>query len=454
MEGNRDAPRPSRSLDVSGNGDTTETRRWHYLKLRSVLYDRVTALPTFPVLIDDLRAWLESRRAIGVIHVEAENLDVVESLYGWQVFDRILERVAGVLDRGVAGLCGTPVALGLNGVAGDRFAVFVACREDGSEVDARYLASVCDTLRDRLEEAFSGEDFAGLNPRLEFRLGHALLAHDPFFRFERRLYAVLDEARSSDHRRQHRLQRGYGQDLERIIRDADLRTVFQPVVDLKSGDTLGYEALTRGPANSALEAPSVMFSVSDRIGMTGDLDRVCRSTAFRASAALPTTRKVFLNGLPGSFRSIPADPRDWPETLHPLRDDPQRWVLEFSERSADGDPEGFVATLDRLKGFGLGVSVEDIGTGFTSRAILEELRPDFLKLDVSLVRKIDENLIKQELLRSLVRIATRIGASVIAEGVETWDEARVLTEAGAQYGQGHLFARPTARVEELGGRAP
>ena len=98
--------------------------------------------------------------------------------------------------------------------------------------------------------------------------------------------------------------------------------------------------------------------------------------------------------------------------------------------------------------------VSDNGTEFTSRAILEELRPDFLKLDVSLVRKIDQNLIKQELLRSLVRIATRIGSSVIAEGVETWDEARALTEAGAQYGQGHLFAPPTARVDELGGRAP
>ncbi|HXV74942.1 MAG TPA: EAL domain-containing protein [Candidatus Polarisedimenticolaceae bacterium] len=439
---------------MSPNGERTEPERWHYLKLRSVLYDRITGLPSFPVLIDRLRGWLELRRAIGVIHVEAENLSLVESLYGWQVFDRILERVAGVLTSGVRELCGADAALGLNGVAGDRFALFVASRLDGGDVDTRYLAETAETLRRRLDRAFAGDDFAGLNPKLEFRLGHAMLSHDPFFRFERQLYTAIDQARSADHRRLGRQLRGHGDDLLRILRDAELRTVFQPVVDLRSGATLGYEAFARGPVDTALEAPRMLFRVSDRLGVSRDLDSLCRKLAVEAAARLPRPGKVFLNGLPDSFRAVPTAAAAWPERLRPLRDEPERWVLEFSERAADGDPEGFVSTLDRLKRHGLAVSVEDIGTGFTSQAILEELRPDFLKLDVTLVRKIDQNLIKQELLRSLVRIATRIGASVIAEGVETEQEARALTEAGARYGQGHLFARPTSRIEELRGRVP
>ncbi len=73
---------------------------------------------------------------------------------------------------------------------------------------------------------------------------------------------------------------------------------------------------------------------------------------------------------------------------------------------------------------------------------MEQVRPDYLKLDISLVRGIEENLIKQELMSSLIRIAARIGASVIAEGVETQLEAQTLIDAGAQFGQGYLFAEP------------
>jgi EAL domain-containing protein (putative c-di-GMP-specific phosphodiesterase class I) len=117
-------------------------------------------------------------------------------------------------------------------------------------------------------------------------------------------------------------------------------------------------------------------------------------------------------------------------------------VLEFSERSADADPDGFVEALERLKESGFAVALDDIGTGYASQTILERIQPDFLKLDVSLVRNIHENLIKQELLSSLIRIAGRLGSTVIAEGVESQEEVTALLEAGARYGQGYLFAVP------------
>jgi len=119
-------------------------------------------------------------------------------------------------------------------------------------------------------------------------------------------------------------------------------------------------------------------------------------------------------------------------------------VFEFSERCADADAdlERLAAVLHGLQARGFGVALDDVGTGYGSQALLERVRPDYLKLDVSLVHNIDDNLIKQELLASLVRIAERIGASVIAEGVETDAEARTLQDAGARYGQGYLFAGP------------
>jgi EAL domain-containing protein (putative c-di-GMP-specific phosphodiesterase class I)/GGDEF domain-containing protein len=425
-----------------------------YLKLRSVLFDRVTGLPAYPMLIERLRGWLDSRRAVGVIHLEVENLSVVESLYGWQTFDRIVARIAGVLVDGLGDALPAGTESSVDGVAGGRFAIFIPGRHDGAEVDARFLSESAGRLRQLLERRFAGPEFAGLNPPLHFRVGHSRLTLDPFYRFERRLYAAIDEARSSTERLARRHEQGLGEDLRRILEDSDLRTLFQPVVDLRSGEVLGYEALSRGPEGGGLEAPTALFTVSRRLGLDHELDHACRRAALAASGEVPLGRKVFLNGLTGSFGAVSRDTATWPERLHGLLSQPSRWVLEFSERGADEDPGAFTETLTRLKAAGFAVCVEDIGTGFASQAILERLRPDYLKLDASLVREIDRNLIKQELLGSLVRIATRMGSSVIAEGVETHDEARVLAEAGAQFGQGHLFAPPSARVDEPGTREP
>jgi EAL domain-containing protein (putative c-di-GMP-specific phosphodiesterase class I)/GGDEF domain-containing protein len=439
--------------DLLNSAESQELRHRRYLKLRSVLYDRITGLPAFPVLIDQLRSWLEERRAVGVVHVEAVNLDLVESLYGWQVFDRILARIAGALDAARGGQLPPKSVLGLNGVAGDRFAAFVPEGPGGCEPTKRYLTGVGAALEARLTEIFSTDEFAGLNPRLEFRVGNALLTHDPFYRFERRVYAALEEARAAHLARERRRRRGIGADLRRIIRDASLTTLFQPVVELDSREILGFEALSRGPEGTSLEAPRALFDASESLGVANELDHACRAAALAAWSGTNASHKVFLNGLPSSFAGLPAGDSASPDWLQRLAEAPNDVVLEFSERGADADPE-FLSTLRRLKDRGFGIAVDDIGTGFGGQEILEELRPDYLKLDGSLVRKINQNLIKQELLHSLVRIANRIGAAVIAEGVETEEEALALAAAGARYGQGYLFARPSTCPEQLGGRVP
>jgi EAL domain-containing protein (putative c-di-GMP-specific phosphodiesterase class I) len=153
---------------------------------------------------------------------------------------------------------------------------------------------------------------------------------------------------------------------------------------------------------------------------------------------------LFLNVLPRGLDDVAWQEITLPELMRAVPLDPWDLVLEFSERAANGDPEAFLASLARLKKQGFAVALDDVGTGFGSQTILDRARPDYLKLDVSLVRNIDEHLIKQELLHSLIRIAARIDAAVIAEGVETEAEASTLREAGARYGQGYLFAEPAS----------
>jgi EAL domain-containing protein (putative c-di-GMP-specific phosphodiesterase class I)/GGDEF domain-containing protein len=425
--------------------------RRDYLKLRSALYDRTTGLPAFPVLFDRLRTMLDQRRRIGVLHLEVANLGQVESLYGWQVFDRILSRVARELSGAVGAELPGGTLVGVSGVAGDRFAAFVAERPDGEEVDAAFLGRLARALAQRLDGAFGGAEFAGLSPALGIRTGHALLSINPFYRFERRIYAALEEARAYEERREQRRELSWADELQQIIRDADVGMLFQPVVDLRSRAVLGHEAFARGPKDSPLEMPRALFALSDRCGVAADLDRICREAALRAATEVADCGKLFLNVLPSGLDELRQAEHGLPELLETLALSPGDLVLEFSERFADGEADAFCEGLSRLKELGFGVALDDVGTGYGSQAVLDQARPDYLKLDLSLVRNIHEHLIKQELLHSLVRIAERIGASVIAEGIESEEEAATLAEAGARYGQGFLFAEPAPAAALLGG---
>ena len=104
-------------------------------------------------------------------------------------------------------------------------------RTDGREIDAAFLRGAGEGLRGRIEAALAGDEFYGLGPRLTAKVGQALLSRNPFYRFERRVYAALAEAASEDGDRRQRRERDQAQELEKIIQETRLDTVFQPVVD-------------------------------------------------------------------------------------------------------------------------------------------------------------------------------------------------------------------------------
>ena len=421
--------------------------RTGYLKMRSVLYDRATGLPAFPLLFDRLRTWLDDRRSIGVLHLEIAELEMVESLYGWQVFDRIVAHAARALGDAVGAELPADSLVGLNGVAGDRFLIFVREAPGGAECDGSYLAAAAGEVAARLERAFDGEAFVGLSPGVCFRTGHALLQENPFYRFERCVYAAVDEARGAHARREKRRERSWGEELRGIIRSGSVRTVFQPVVDLRCGDILGHEALARGPRDSLFETPRAMFALSERVGVADELDRLCCESALAASTELAWRGKLFLN-LRG------AGPRYDREHLAELKSALKRHglqagdlVLEVTERATGAEPEQYVERLHELKSEGFAVALDDVGTGRTRLKVIRRIEPDYLKVDLSLVRNLHQSLMQREVLATLVELAEAIESTVIAEGVETEAEATALTDSGVRYGQGHLLGMPAAARE-------
>ena len=166
-------------MAVRRTGEPAEGYRTGYLKLRSVLHDRASGLPAYPVHIDRLRSALDGRRQLGVLHFELLQMDLVESLYGWQVFDRVVARAARVLETAVGRELPRSTLLSVDGVAGACLVAFLIEQADDQEVTADYLADVAARIGAKLQRALRQRELAGLSPPPDCRVGHALLSLNP-----------------------------------------------------------------------------------------------------------------------------------------------------------------------------------------------------------------------------------------------------------------------------------
>lgn len=234
------------------------------------------------------------------------------------------------------------------------------------------------------------------------------------------------------------------EELDRIVADGLLRTVFQPILGFHTRGYLGFEALIRGPAGSSLEAPPALFEAAARLGLTLELERACREQSLRAFAAAGLTGKLFLNVSPQCL----ADPvlLDG-ETLHLLRSlglAPSSIVIEITENQKINDFVGVRRLLDHYRGLGYEIAIDDLGEGFSNLRLWTELHPQYIKIDRHFISGIDENALKFQMVRSIHGLAEACAANIIAEGIETAAEFTMLRDLGIAYGQGYFIAHPHA----------
>jgi EAL domain-containing protein (putative c-di-GMP-specific phosphodiesterase class I)/GGDEF domain-containing protein len=411
------------------------------LRLRSGLYDPVTGLCSYALKIEELRARLEGRR-LGVLVLDLPELGSLEAIHGWEAADRLLAGVASLLEalRGRAFPASTLLAL--DGVYGNSFVLFQQEGEGDGEVTgadlARSGAALCGALRARLASA----PWAPPSARLDFTVGYALVSASASARFERLVHRGIREARDMTQRQADRIVRERAVELRSILNEARLTTHYQPIVDLERGAVMGYEALTRGPLHSWFEGPEALFSISDSIRVSAELDALCCRQAVRNARGFDPEKKLFLNALPGALEGRGFFNGAFRSALQEIDLRPGNLVLEISERTGIEDFEAFGRELALVRREGFLVAIDDVGTGYSSLQAITELQPDYLKIDISLVKNIHQSLIKQELVRSLLQVAARLGAQVIAEGIESAAEYRTLRGCGVRYGQGFYLARP------------
>jgi EAL domain-containing protein (putative c-di-GMP-specific phosphodiesterase class I) len=235
-------------------------------------------------------------------------------------------------------------------------------------------------------------------------------------------------------------------DMHLALENGEFTLLYQPLVELESTTITGVEALIRWRhPRRGLVGPEEFIPLAEESGLIVPLGRwvlteACRQgQAWQADAPKSLTMSVNLSARQVDDRALIDD------VSAALRDsglDPALLTLEITESVLLSDMEVVVARLRALKSLGVRLAIDDFGTGYSSLSYLRNLPVDILKIDRSFVAAVDSGTAERALVRSIVSLAQILGLETVAEGIEEPSQLTALRSAGAEYGQGFLFAEP------------
>ena len=230
----------------------------------------------------------------------------------------------------------------------------------------------------------------------------------------------------------------------RLMRDRALRSVFQPIVDLTNGSIYAHEALIRGPRAMPLHSADALLSAARGEGLLLEFELACVAVALQAWAELRQAGRLFVNVSAAALmeavkrRSIQAVVRD----IADLGLLPRMLTFEITEHEHVSNVEEFIACVREVQATGLTFALDDFGDGRSSLRLWSEMAPDVVKIDKYFTFDISRHARKLQTLRALMQIADVFGTALVAEGVESADDLRVIRDLGIPWGQGYLLGRP------------
>lgn len=242
--------------------------------------------------------------------------------------------------------------------------------------------------------------------------------------------------------------------LKKMMAQEKMKTFFQPISDLQTNTTFGFEALNRPDQFTCFATTDDFYEF---VGQTKNVflfERFCRNLSIRRYCEKLTDSMkdknyiLFLNIHPNVLLDKNYISGETLTMLKSFGISPQQVVFELTERSAVTDFNEFARVLSHYRKQGYRIAVDDVGSGYNSLKTLIYLKPEFIKLDRSLIQAIDTEPLQQQLLTVLLNYAFESDTKVIAEGIERIEEYHYIREAGVHYAQGYALGRPHEQLIE------
>ncbi|WP_066055453.1 EAL domain-containing protein [Robertmurraya korlensis] len=237
--------------------------------------------------------------------------------------------------------------------------------------------------------------------------------------------------------------------LSRIVAQKNIILLAQPIFDVATKEIRAWEMLTRGPKGTEYENPLHLFSIARQTGMLYDLELIVLEKVLEQINDTGCTHDIFINFTPitvGNQKFL----RDLKNLMGKYKKiAPTQITIEITERDSIDGMEYFIYNINLLRNLGFRIAVDDTGAGYASLNTISEIMPDIIKIDRSVIQDIDKNSVKESMLKGLLLVAREAGSLVVAEGIESEEEASVLSRNRVDLAQGYLFARPASLMHGL-----
>ncbi|OES43513.1 EAL domain-containing protein [Domibacillus iocasae] len=235
------------------------------------------------------------------------------------------------------------------------------------------------------------------------------------------------------------------QEVIRVIEKGQFVSFLQPIVETASGGVYGYESLLRTNEEAAIP-PGRLFSTAQKLGMHSYLDKQARESAIMARKKhIQDGQKSFINFLPSTIYNPEFCLKHTFNIIEKYNVNPDDLVFEVVETEKIEDVDHLKKVLNVYKREGIKVALDDVGAGFSTIEMLEQLKPDYIKIDRSYVSFCDQDKTKQSFIQTALHTASNLGIKTLAEGIERKEEYEYCREAGIPLAQGYYFGKPSAK---------
>jgi EAL domain-containing protein (putative c-di-GMP-specific phosphodiesterase class I) len=398
-------------------------------------------IPTFRQVEEQVGQTLREQGGLGAILVDLAPLARIERSFGGAAYRSLRSQIDPLIIEMKDRFRDADV-LTRDEREGDRFVLFLGGHRDGGSA---FAAADLRKLADRVEEFLTPRigrlTLPYLRERPNVDVGYGFVPWSPIESEERQVLRLIEDALATAELRRRLRERYQKETLLEIIHNRQVWTAFQEINELGTRAVMGHEALSRGPRGTDLEPPMALFGVASRHGLQEELERACRRQAFVDWEVYGGQGRLFVNTVPATIRDPSFLGRGVFDYLGP-RLSPRFVTLEITERQVIENLNLYREAMHSFIELGFSFAIDDLGAGYSGLETMATLGATYLKIDMGLVRDVHQKRVSQQVVKAILDMGTGVGATVIAEGIQTQDEAATLMDLGIRYGQGYLYGRP------------